>query len=109
MRIASLATAVILAFSANVYASYMDSIRARCEAYGSTPGTRDFYQCLHDLTAQEGQLKAHRKLEPLLAGCNSLQAGVMIGHSADEERWDSNSMVTQLSPVSFPGCSPHIQ
>jgi hypothetical protein len=109
MRIASLATAVVLAFSANVYASYMDNLRARCEAYGSTPGTRDFYQCLHDVTVHEGQLKAHRTLEPMLAGCNSVPPGAMIGHSVDEEPWDSNSVVTQLSPVSMHGCSADIQ
>ena len=108
MRTASLATAVILAFSANVYASYMDSIRARCEAYGSTPGTRDFYQCLHDVTAQEQRLQTQKAVEHKLAGCSSLRQEVVIGNR--NGAWDLDSAaVTQLSPVALSGCSAQLQ
>jgi hypothetical protein len=107
MRIASLATAVVLAFSANVYASYMDNLRARCEAYGSTPGTRDFYQCLHDVTMQEQRLQAQKALEPKLAGCGSLRQEVVMG--SRNAAWDSDSVVTQLSPVALSGCSAQVQ
>jgi hypothetical protein len=107
MRIASLATAVILAFSANVYASYMDSLRARCEAYGSTPGTRDFYQCLHDVTAQEERIKEHKTVEVQIVGCNSSRQAIPMDK---EVLWDSQSVIApQLSPVSLSGCSARVQ
>lgn len=107
MRIASLATAVVLAFSANVYASYMDNLRARCEAYGSTPGTSDFYQCLHDVTVQEERIREQKTVEAHLVGCNSSRQEMPM---EKETQWDSQSVIAaQLSPVSLSGCSAQVQ
>ena len=107
MRTASLATAVILAFSANVYASYMDSIRARCEAYGSTPGTSDFYQCLHDVNVQEERFRTQRQLDLGLAGCTAPEPA--WGDNGDAT-WESRpNVISQLSPVSLAGCSAQLR
>lgn len=109
MRIASLATAVILAFSANVYASYMDSIRARCEAYGSTPGTRDFYQCLHDETVQEERDKEQKALEPVVSRCGSHKQVTVGSAGGEQATLSSLAVITQLAQVSLTGCSPQLQ
>lgn len=109
MRIASLATAVVLAFSANVYASYMDSIRARCEAYGSTPGTRDFYQCLHDVTVQEARNREQKTLEPVVSRCSSSSQVVAESVLGEQTTFSSLDVVAHLSQVSLSGCSPQLQ
>jgi hypothetical protein len=109
MRIASLATAVILAFSANVYASYMDSLRTRCEAYGSTPGTRDFYQCLHDLNLQEQKKQEQKTGASMLSGCKLQQASAVVADEVVDAAWNPQSLVvSRISPVSL-GCTADSQ
>jgi hypothetical protein len=82
MRKASLGAAVILAVSANVYAGYMDNIRARCEAYGATPGTRDYYECMHDLNLLREKQQARVRSLVSCTGTSdqkiAMQAGDMI-------------------------------
>jgi hypothetical protein len=110
MRIASIAAAVVLAFSANVYASYMDSLRARCEAYGSTPGTRDFYQCLHDVNALEERKREQKPLEPALARCD-VKPRLLSGTDmlASPGLNSQSVVVSQLSEVSLSACSAQLQ
>lgn len=105
MRTASLGAAVILAFSANVYASYMDNIRARCVAYGATPGTRDFYECMHDLNLERQKQASREKLALTLSCSAAPQAGLSAAGIQAARPWTAETAaLTHLVQAAEPGC-----